>query len=400
MSAARSNRTPIFVVGVPRSGTTLLASLLSSHSRLAAGPETAFFASLAAVGDQRVTERKRWPASGIEFLASSELEGESLLERYGIDRGELAERLSTVEPSVAALLASLGESAAGAAGKVRWIEKSPVHLQYVQEIRRYFPDAAIVRIVRDPRDVASSLSRVPWGPGDLTGGLLYWRRFHERSREFFDRDEASLTVRYEELVERPEPTLTELCNFLGERFEPNMISTSRPTGALVREGESWKGNAGGAVDPSRAGNWRRLDSSDRALADALAGDLLTELGYPLEGAALGGGWIWLHPMHEAAAADPRLRRELAAGARLWPLPGDGPPRAGLLVGDPDADDWLGRRSIERLAAAAGILRRVLGLRLRGKPVYWSRSESGGRGWSAGLLSLALAPLTADGGREP
>jgi hypothetical protein len=397
--AACSSDAAVFVVGVPRSGTTLLASLLSSHSALAAGPETAFFASLAAAGGERVVDSGSWPESAVEFLAASRLEGESLLERYDLDRSRAADLLRPADPSVATVLALLGEAAASATGKRRWVEKSPVHLQYVREIRRHFPRAPIVRIVRDPRDVALSLAAVPWGPDDMTAGLLYWRRFHERSRNFFASDPASFTVRYEELVERPEAILRELCGFLGESFEPAMLTEARPTEGLVRPNESWKENAGGEVDTSRSRSWSRLSPADQQLGDALAGDLLRELDYPLAGAALERGWLWLHPMHEAAAGDRRLRAELEAGTRLWPAAPGESPRAGFLVGDPDADDWLGRRSGERALGAARILGRVVGLRLRGKRVYWRRSERARQGWSSGLLTLALRPLTVDGGSD-
>ena len=109
--------------------------------------------------------------------------------------------------------------AAHAAGKARWVEKSPIHLLYLREVRRAFPRAPIVRIVRDPRDVALSLERVPWGPDSVAGGLLLWRRFDEASRRFFATDPLTRTVSYERLVRDPALVLEELCEFLGEEVE-------------------------------------------------------------------------------------------------------------------------------------------------------------------------------------
>lgn len=384
---------PVFVVGVPRSGTTLLASMLSAHSRMACGPETAYFASLAAAGRPLPGE---WPGDLISFAESTRLEGESLLDRFSVGGDELTALLADRVPSPVGVLEALGELTARRAGKARWIEKSPIHLLYARDIRRWFPDAPIVRIVRDPRDVALSLTRVPWGADDLLGGLLYWRRFHERSRVFFASDALTYTIRYEELVADPESVLRRVCSFLGEEPEPEaMLGGGRVTGGLVREGEAWKGNVGGPIDSTRAGRWRELPEADRRLADAVAGDLLQELDYPLDGAALDNGWLWLEPRHEAAAADSELRRSLGEGRRLWPRPASEPPAAGLVVGDPDGDDWLGRESGERLRAALAIVRRALGLRLRGKRVAW-RSKPGApsnRGLSSRLLSICLAPLT-------
>jgi hypothetical protein len=61
------------------------------------------------------------------------------------------------------MLESLAATSASAAGKARWVEKTPNHLLYLEEIRRYYPSAFILRIVRDPRDVALSLTGVPFG---------------------------------------------------------------------------------------------------------------------------------------------------------------------------------------------------------------------------------------------
>ncbi len=391
---------PIFIVGVPRSGTTLLASILSSHSRLACGPETAFFASLAAVGEP-LPRSGEWPGSVISFAESARLEGESLLDRYSVGRTELAGLLANMTPSPVGVLEALGELTARRAGKSRWVEKSPVHLLYVREIRRWFPLAPIVRIVRDPRDVALSLTRVPWGPDDLVGGLLYWRRFHERSRSFFESDPFCYSVRYEDLVADSETVVRHLCSFLGEEPQPGMLAEVRPTGELVRESESWKGNVGGAIDRSRSGGWRELAAPDRRLADQVAGDLLSELGYPLGGEVPGDGWVWLHPATEVAATGGELRSHLDAGRRLWPAAPGESPAAGLLVGDPDRDDWLGRRSGERLRSVLSVLGKVVALRLRGKSVAWSRSGTTGgrRGWSAALLSAVLKPLSISGATE-
>ncbi len=388
---------PIFVVGVPRSGTTLLASMLAAHSRLACGPETAYFAELAASESDRRTSS---PAELVAFAESTSLEGESLLDRFSIEREELLGRLESIELSPVAVLEVLGELTAARFGKERWVEKSPVHLLYVREIRHWFPLSPIVRIVRDPRDVAMSLTRVPWGPVDLLGGLLYWRRFHERSCAFFGDDPLSYTVSYEGLVADPKTTLRHICSFLGETPEPAMHASERPAAELVRDAEGWKGNVGGAIDSSRIERWRSLSIADQRLADAAAGDLLEELDYPLAGEGEDVGWLWLHPRHEGASNDRALHEALERGLRLWSERGRGP-KEGLLVGEPDDDDWLGRGSWERLRAVCRIVLRALALRLRGRPVRWSRGPEPNRagGLSAGLVSLLLAPLTSRGASD-
>src|SRR5262249_42608174 len=61
---------PIFVTGVPRSGTTLLAAMLGAHPRLVCGPENYFFQCLADVGARALCRRADWPKAAIDFLFS------------------------------------------------------------------------------------------------------------------------------------------------------------------------------------------------------------------------------------------------------------------------------------------------------------------------------------------
>lgn len=70
MTTTSTHDTPIFVVGVARSGTTLLAAMLSSHSRLSCGPETFFFHALDKRPSQELLHPQHWPERAVEFLFS------------------------------------------------------------------------------------------------------------------------------------------------------------------------------------------------------------------------------------------------------------------------------------------------------------------------------------------
>ncbi len=145
-----------FVVGVPRSGTTLLRLMLDAHSELAIPPETHFIPKLIKLcekgsGDMRenalelITNHRRWP----DFEISAE---------------DLAERLDRASKlDATAVVRSFYETYAAAQGKTRWGEKTPQYLRMMGRIARTLPEARFVHIVRDGRDVALSCCR--WSGG-------------------------------------------------------------------------------------------------------------------------------------------------------------------------------------------------------------------------------------------
>ncbi len=77
----------------------------------------------------------------------------------------------------------------------------------MREMRRLFPQAPILRLVRDPRDVALSLRAVPWGARSLLANAYRWQSMDRASAEFFAKDDRSRTIFFEQLVARPEEEL-------------------------------------------------------------------------------------------------------------------------------------------------------------------------------------------------
>lgn len=386
---------PIFVVGVPRSGTTLLAAMLAAHSRLGCGPETNFFALLGRADRRALFSRATWPQRALDWLSSPLLEGESLLRRFGLERSQLEWRLKGGRRTPAGLLNALMESHLAALGKVRWIEKSPVHALHLETLRRWFPAAPVVRIVRDPRDVALSVAGVPWGPGDYPGALLYWRRFDERSAPFFATDRRVLSVRYEDLLQAPDAVLADLCHGIGEIFERDMLNPGSGARALRRPHETWKSRVEGILDPGRAGRWRSvLGEDDVRLAHQLVGDRLAAHGYDAGAATPSGSFVCVRPRNERLAALPPLLDGLrAAGSRIWPREPGEAPRCGIYVGDPDEDDWLGYGRVQRLRATIATVIELLRLRVSGRGIHWVDGRARrGSGVCARALGVALRAL--------
>ncbi len=384
---------PIFVTGVPRSGTTLLAAMLGAHPRLVCGPENYFFQCLADVNARALCRRRDWPKAAVDFLYSIGYVGESMPANFGLTRPELTEALARREPSIPSILSGMLDLYAERQGKRRWVEKTPGHLLYTAEIRRYYPDSPIIRIIRDPRDVARSLLKVSFGSGSLLGGIAAWRRYDELSAPFFEVDSRSHTLRYEDLVCAPEATLRELCRAIGEDFDPAMLDTSESASLVNAANEPYKTKVAERVDASRAEAWREgLSEDELRLVEACVGDRLRAYGYSVLGFEF-SRYIEVHSLAELGR-HPEVAAELVSrGARFWRLPGERPEQ-GLFLGDPDA--WL--RDVRdahrvrparttRLARAARLAGIVVRHRLGGVPVAWIQAP--GRSKAPGRCARAL-----------
>jgi hypothetical protein len=282
---------PIFIVGAPRSGTTLLAAMLCAHSRLDCGPETFFFARLSKGDAAHLTDPTTWPERALDFLMGLRPLGldppaPSVAQAYGIVRGDVEPILRQSEPTLGSILWAMLSVHALRAGKARWMEKTPIHLLSVREIRAAFPTARVVRIVRDPRDVALSLMHVPWWTGSFPEAVEVWRYYDDQSRAFFVRDGHSYTLRFEDLLQSPADALARLCDFLGELFETTMLDTSGSWSRIVRPDEPWKSAVAGPVQQSRAFFWKsQLTREQQIEADAILGELASAYGYEVESEA-------------------------------------------------------------------------------------------------------------------
>ncbi len=245
---------PVFVVGVARSGTTLLSAMLSAHPRLDCGPESRFFARYRHLDDRaraRILDPATWPRPAVDFVASLRNQGHPVTELFGLTTAEIGTYLAGCAPSTEALLESLTVLHAQRAGKARWVEKTPRHLLMTDILRDGWPEARIVRIVRDPRDVALSLARMPFAKDSVVGNLVRIDADDRASRDRIENDPRAMTLRYEDLVTEPERELRRLCDFIGEEYAPSMLDS--------------RGSAA-AWPPSTSGGRRRCRGRSRPRA--------------------------------------------------------------------------------------------------------------------------------------
>lgn len=399
----RLSTEPIFIVGVQRSGTTLLSAMLAAHSRLSCGPETHFFRRLLEVDESRLLDPGTWPQPAIEFVTSishtgfTSSERKTLLAKYQLEPDRVAAYLRQRGPSIAAALSSVTEPYMTDRKKVRWVEKTPDHILHVASIRRHFPMSPIIRIVRDPRDVALSLLKVPWGVTSFVEGIVYWERLDRLSRKFFAADSRSLTLRFEDLLGDPPGTLQRVCDFIGERFEEGMLDTSSTGAEINSRRVPWKDKVSQALDTSRVGAWRSdLTRSDNQLAEAILGDRMEAFGYARDESFTDFGDV--RPGLAAAVRYPEALGALAAeGVRFWRTSPSETRRMTIYLGDPGSQEWADAGDPDGSGVGIdswSLLADIVKARLSGGRVRWIAGTDGAQwsGYRSYVMRKCLTPF--------
>ncbi|GGL07874.1 sulfotransferase family protein [Mangrovihabitans endophyticus] len=251
---------PIFLVGCQRSGTTMLRLVLDSHTAISCGPETRFLPDL-----RRLVDPARdWPR----------------LQRFGFDRADWLRRIRE-------FFGGVHDDYAAGRGKTRWADKTPLYALSLDFVTEVFPDAQIVHVIRDGRDVVVS-HRKRFGYWSAVKCVVKWPRYIRVARaagralpggRYFE-------LRYEDAVRSPEPTLRALFAFLGETWEEDVLRyADRPHDVAAKytvEADRRRAAAGtdAAIYDSRVGTYRReLDPFLRLLVRLFSGRTLKELGY-------------------------------------------------------------------------------------------------------------------------
>ena len=250
---------PVFVIGSPRSGTTLLRLILDSHPRISCGEETHFLRDLETVVG------RNW-----ELVAT-----------YGLPREWWIEHIRELYQAFQAEV--LARS-----GKVRWAEKDPTYTLHLPFIEELFPDALYVHLLRDGYDVVASF-RDRWGyKSAARAARTEWARYVTAARELGTRlpQDRFLEVRYEELVADPDEQGRRIFGFLGEAWDPAVLEFD-PADHSATDRYQWftaqRREAGGedsTIYRSRVGaGAASLDPVLRTILRRRHGPLLRELGY-------------------------------------------------------------------------------------------------------------------------
>ncbi|MGR9117478.1 MAG: sulfotransferase family protein [Gammaproteobacteria bacterium] len=268
---------PIFIVGMPRSGTKLLRELLNRHHRIFINDiETEFLPYLVS----------HWPnfgdVSDIEHFRDFYAHIKKLpYFIYRMDMGSLVTAESWhaacreyTPAGVFEALVRLDTHVSLGSDRI-WGDKSPSYVHHLKLIKTLYPDARIIHIIRDVRDYCLSINKA-WGKNMLRAAQRWAEGVDAACRAGAELGGDYLDLRYEDLLADNESALRRICTFLGIDFEPVMLSLDKPSENI--------GDARGATCVL-SGNQNKFIKamSPHMLGriEAIAGEILTDCGYGL-----------------------------------------------------------------------------------------------------------------------
>lgn len=275
----------IFIVGMPRSGTTLLNYILHAHSKISIAPETHFF-------DKFFNKYKNIlsysPNKKIEML-NSYLNGEDI-EILDFTKEEKKEIIDSTILSDFKLKKTFYEILNKYSEKTNskiFGEKTPAHLEYIETINKWFPNAKFIIIYRDPRDVCLSLKNVPWNNGNSETNAKRWNKYIELSNKYKQNNQISpklLEIKYEELISNPIEVVKEICSHIEVSYEEQMLKYYENITTKSKELElvTWKNKNKESIDKNNFNKWiSKLSLDEIKKIETITSPNLKDKGYLL-----------------------------------------------------------------------------------------------------------------------
>jgi hypothetical protein len=313
---------PIFTVGSPRSGSSYLYHLLLSAGGFAEfRTQMNYYDVLEPIyGD--LGSRKNKERMLNEWLQTKAFQAS------GLKAEELKEKVMAECHGGSDFLRIVMEEIARRQGVDRWVDSTPTNAPHMLRIKRDFPDAKFIHIIRDPRDVVLSLDKRGWTrplPWDKKNSLLaagvYWEWIVRKCRNYGQQMGSDyFEAHYEDLVQKPADVLGKLGAFLGcdlnyERIQANSVgSVKKPLTAFKEDLSEGKFNP--------VGRWKeKFPPEQLARFEALIGDYMQELGYApatsgqngsLRNKAMHGLYSMFYPVKQWAKVNTPLSRMMVS----------------------------------------------------------------------------------------
>ena len=304
----------IFVVGIGRSGTSLLQSMLNAHPEVCFPPETAFVRRYVATGLLEAVHRGAGPAGVVDHLLRDEQ-----FSRLGLDETELGRIVSeqTSPFDAGRFYLFLLRFWAAKKGKASWCgDKDPRCVEFLPTVHKCLPHAHVLHIIRDPRDVLASKKRAAWSRSRSAWRHVFANRVQlgmgrrDGSRLFGER---YVELCYEELIAEPARVLRTVCSRIGLEFHQGMLDFEASSRELVADDEiQWKKETLGPILPQNTGKWAEsLTPWEIALTERVCGEAFDVTGQQRSDARsrlgiLARAWLWFSATL-LSVADPAYR---------------------------------------------------------------------------------------------
>jgi hypothetical protein len=267
-----------FFVGCARSGTTLLRAMFTSHPDLAIPDETHYFSDL-------ITQQGRYAGKNgfAADLFLADLLSHRWFPRLGVSQDDVQGAVLAQPPpsSYAEAVRRVFAVYAKHEGKPRYGDKTPRNVMQLEIIAESFPEARFIHIIRDGRDVALSMSELPWGPQSTLNAARAWRQMVKRGRRAGQSLGPSRyrEIQYEQLLEDPQAVVRSLCQFIELPFHPMMLQYFERAEQIIAPSPSTRGRVAMPLTKGLR-DWRtQMSRNDLVTFELIGGRLLEEVGY-------------------------------------------------------------------------------------------------------------------------
>jgi hypothetical protein len=254
----------VFIVGCERSGTTLLQALLGANSQIVTFPESHFY--------DKLFGGRRWRL--ILGLASRKARPrlKKYLSELGCEQMEIGlSRLALTNRQFSQSFIRLLDTITLKQGKSIWVEKTPGHLYFIDQIEKLVKGANFIHIIRNGPDNVASLYEIGLKYADewrsnyksIDMCIRRWIKAVNLSKGYSSKDNHIL-IRYENLIAEPKVVLEKLCNFIGVPFEEKMLSDYPSVAAqVILDKEPWKATTGRPIGAEKNRKFMDLFNDDQ-----------------------------------------------------------------------------------------------------------------------------------------
>jgi Sulfotransferase family len=270
---------PIFIVGSPRSGTSLLQLMIDAHPNITISGEVHFF-------DQILEIKKHVPSlkdpndfemfysllnkiHDLQFFPDADKVFPNVKREMASDPGR----------SYESFYKGVLEQVAKGKGARRYGEKTPTNIRYLDQLVEIFPNAKIIHIIRDPRGVVASKMKMPWSSNDIVTNTLKWKLDVECGLEFSKTSRSYYELRYVDLVSDPEIQLKKVCEFIGEAYDSKMLDYRKSSQRFAKD-KPWMQGTYQKVYKTAVETWQtELSETQIYIIQRMVYPLLIRFGY-------------------------------------------------------------------------------------------------------------------------
>jgi hypothetical protein len=247
----------IFLLSMPRSGSTLFRLLLNNIDGVVALPETFFFVFLDNNKQLKLSnpeQKKQLLKNWVKYYTTKRI-----ISNLSVLEENLNQKVTKYQDILDITVAQYIEE--NNFKNVQWVvEKSPPHIFFQNQIKQLFPSAKAIYLLRDPRAVAGSMLNKTWATHNIYAIARSWNK----STQLMGAIKPSIKVRYEDLVAQDDATHTSITNFFNSNINKDLFYTTASASSVKGIAKEYHTNLNTPVATKHIDKWQhQLSKVDR-----------------------------------------------------------------------------------------------------------------------------------------